>query len=212
MRPVNKGFKARMELGLAATLGVLALSLGANATALADAAPVKAVWQVKEIYFPYFGLTTRYSCDGLRDKVQAILKQLGARADALVSVGGCESIGPANSPSVRIIVANPMPASDVADRGADPKRAQLLAKLRKGKTIATEEPFDAVPTRVSLFAKDHANDSAAGDCELLEQMRDRVIKPLGGNVVKNDLRCTPYQGSIGNQSMVVDILVPVQKG
>ena len=53
------------------------------------AATVNAVWVEHEVNFTYMPLTSYYSCDGLRDKVRWILRQLGARPDFKVRSRGC---------------------------------------------------------------------------------------------------------------------------
>jgi hypothetical protein len=178
---------------------------------------IRAAWKVQEIHLPYFGLTTHYSCEGLRDKVQAYLEQLGVRKDAVVSVGVCDSIsGPAWHPSVNITIAHAVPANDeqAKEFANDANRAKLIARLQRKKSaqaVVTDEPFDAVMKRVTLFAKDRSNTSSAGDCELLEQVRRDVLPKLDAKVIKDGVRCTPYQGSVGNPRMEVELLIPVPK-
>ena len=54
--------------------------------------PQLAVWTDKELTFVYQGFTTRYSCDGLRDKVRGVLLDLGAQKKGLkVMQLGCSS-------------------------------------------------------------------------------------------------------------------------
>jgi hypothetical protein len=199
-------------------LVLLVVALNVTTTSRADET-VRAVWNVQEIYLPYFGLTTHYSCDGLRSKMRDLLKQLGVREDFVVSVGCTEISGPAYNPSVRIVVANAVPATDEVAKAfaADPKRAALLARLAKNdKTLGDNsfnnaEPFDAVLRRVTLFAKNNSSPGASGDCELLEQLNRFVLPKLGAKVLNNTARCTPYQGSVGNPSTEVELLVPVPK-
>ena len=177
-------------------------------------APVKAVWTVQELTVPYFGLTTQYSCDGIRDRVRKILSDLGAKDHSVVSVSGCtELVGPTKNPTVHIVVLHPVPAEAAKSVQTDEaKRAKLLATLKRaGKHEPTAEPFDAVTKKVILSSKDSASTSAAGDCELLEQMRDYVFKPMGAKILKDDVRCTPYQGTVGNLRMEVEVLAPAPK-
>src|SRR5690242_12321576 len=66
----------------------LACLLGATAWAAENAPtaagePQSAVWTEKELTFVYQGFTTRYSCDGLRDKVRGVLLDLGAQKKGL---------------------------------------------------------------------------------------------------------------------------------
>jgi len=189
---------------------LLGVGLCSGVAARADET-VKAVWQVQDIHFQYIGFTTQYSCDSLRDKMREVLKQLAVREDTLVSVAGCtEMSGPAKNPSLRIVVAHAVP-----EAGFKPgeKRAELLALMqRKSKTaVPGDEPFDAVLRTVVLKSKSGLGSGAAGDCELLEQTRRFLLPKLGVKVVKDDMRCTPYQGSVGTQSLAVEVLAPVVK-
>src|SRR5258707_15163032 len=52
--------------------------------------PIAAVWKEQQLRFFYLGRTSRYSCDGLRDKVRAMLLELGARRDLRIEALGCE--------------------------------------------------------------------------------------------------------------------------
>jgi hypothetical protein len=51
--------------------------------------PMAAVWKEQHINFFYMGRTSRYSCEGLRDKVRAMLLELGARRDMNIAAVGC---------------------------------------------------------------------------------------------------------------------------
>jgi hypothetical protein len=48
---------------------------------------------------------------------------------------------------------------------------------------------------------------ASGDCELVEHMRDQVIKKMDARVVKDQLGCVPHQGTVGNRTLQVEVLV-----
>jgi len=79
------------------TVGVAAGESGA------PAAGGEAVWTPRELLFIYHGFTTKYSCDGLRDKVRSILLQLGAREDLTVTETPCAELGrPDPFPGARI--------------------------------------------------------------------------------------------------------------
>src|ERR1700729_2613878 len=54
------------------------------------AAPFSAIWKEQHLNFFYMGRTSRYSCGGLRDKVRALLLELGARRDLTLTALGCE--------------------------------------------------------------------------------------------------------------------------
>ena len=59
---------------------LLAGSAAAGARqAAASASMLSAVWKEQRFDFFYVGRTARYSCGGLRDKMRALLLELGAR-------------------------------------------------------------------------------------------------------------------------------------
>jgi hypothetical protein len=202
----------RMRMLQASGLAV-ALSMAAPVvTARADEVgqPVKAVWQVQEIYLSYFGLTTYYSCDGLHDKVRLMISQLGANESSLVTGAGCSELsGPERLPGARIILATARAATPeaLADIAKDPKRAELIARLERKGTKLDAGEFNAVRKTVALNTKNPASDSGAGDCELVEHMRSQVVKKIDARIVKDDVHCTPGQGSIGNRQLQVEVLV-----
>jgi len=185
------------------------LCASSAARAESSAQPVKAVWQVQEIYLSYLGFTSKYSCDGMRDRVEGWMKQLGVH-DSVVRVAGCDrATGPANLPSVSIVMATPVAATPqaLAANAQDKKRSELLTKLqRKGKPALVDGTFDATRKTVVLYSKETMSPGSAGDCELLENLRDQVIKKIDAHVLNDNLRCTPHQGTVGNPQLEVDLL------
>ncbi len=192
----------------------LALSVAASSiTARGEEAtlPVKAVWRVQEIYLSYFGLTTFYSCDSFKDKLRSMIAQLGAHEDSMVATAGCTELSrPERLPAARLIIATPEIATPdvVAANAKDEKRSALLAKLQlKGKPALDAGEFDAVRKLVALNTKEPPSASGAGDCELVEHVRDQIVKKLDARIVKDEVSCIPYQGTVGNRKLQVEVLV-----
>jgi len=204
----------RCRIGALATLMALSASFAAHAD---EATPVvKAVWQVQEVFLSYNGYTTFYSCDGLRDKVAAIIKQLGAHQSSYVTSAGCDKLtGPARINSVHIFLATPRTATPevIAANAQDKKRAGVLAKLQhQGPPIDGAETFDAIRKSVVLPSKDQIGaEGVAGDCELLEVVRNQVIKKIDARVIQDRLGCTPNQGRASNPTLEVEVLVAKSK-
>src|ERR1700674_4707566 len=74
--------------------------------------PILAVWKEQRLSFFYMGRTSRYTCDGLRDKVRAMLLDLGARRDLRITALGCEDTSaraqPGSlGPSLNIVFSTP---------------------------------------------------------------------------------------------------------
>jgi hypothetical protein len=180
---------------------------------VAAPAPVNAVWVEKEIQFHYMGFTSYYSCDGLRDQVRRILEQVGARPGFKVLKRGCgEHYGPEFTPGMWIKAALPVEATPevLAAIEAERPKQELVARATGSSGALNEATaqFPARPRRVE-FEGDPRGPLRDGDCELLEQMRDRVLVPLGAKVVEDRTRCMPGQVIIGGVNMVLEVLEPL---
>ena len=138
-----------------------------------------AVWKERHIDFFYRGRTARYSCDGLRDKVRAMLLDLGARRDAKVVAIGCEPDRVrfnSTGPSLNIIFSAPA----LPDAAAKP--------LRQGDLAATDARFEAFTITSDAF-----RNMGIGDCELVEEFTRQILPKLATRAVKRDITCVPDQ-------------------
>lgn len=164
----------------------------AAATA-ADAAPaaVQAVWVEQKLKFVYAANTAYYSCDGLERRVEKILAAIGARPGYKVQPRGCMSPrrGAEWTPMLDITVATAREVGSVApEAGAG-------------------EPFPARVMRVDL--RDSPTGMLqAGDCELVQQLRDQVFKPLGAKIVVDRMGCSIHTLNNDIIVMSLDVLVP----
>jgi hypothetical protein len=196
MRYANAGAGAAQRVLAVGVVAVLLTVTGWAAAAEADtdaqAARESAVWTPKELTFMYQGFTTTYSCEGLRDKVRSILLELGAREDLKVTETGCSSLGgPDPFPGVRIKMNVLQPAAD------------------KNATAATQsvpshwKMVDLTPQRDAL--------SAAGECELIEQVKQSILPLFATRNVEYSSNCLPHQLQIGATRLRAEVLVPDQK-
>jgi hypothetical protein len=150
-----------------------------------------AVWTPRELSFVYQGFTTRYSCDGLRDKVRSVLLKLGAREDLQVSESPCLSLGiPDPFPGVRIKMSVLQPG---ADKSAT---AGTQAVSAHWETVELTPGHDAV--------------GAAGDCELVEQVKQSILPLFATRHVEYSSNCVPHQLQIGATRLRAEVLVPDQ--
>jgi len=164
----------RALLSACVGLGVAAFATGA-AHGDAPAGPAEpGVWQRHEYSFEYMGFTSTYSCDGLADTLQRLLLLSGARPDAKAEPGACAS--PFGRP----------------DRFA---RAKLVFYTLAPAGAQGEEPGQGHWKPVSLAAR-MPTDLQVGDCELVEQFRDEVLKKMftTRNLV-DGTHCIPHQES-----------------
>jgi len=177
-----------------AALALAGLTTVMGATAWADtqaegSAGVPAVWTAKELRFVYMGFTSHYSCDGLRDKIRVILTDFGARDDLQVSEGPCTDLGrPTRFPGVNIKINVLQPAGDATDSSvvaAHWKRVQLPG------------PGDAV--------------RQAGDCELVEQVKQKILPLFSTRNVVFKQNCIPYQLTVNGSSLSLEVLKPTPR-
>jgi hypothetical protein len=159
--------------------GVVLLGLGAAAPfALAADAPGASepgVWQKHEHSFHFMGFTSTYSCDGLADQLRRLLVTAGARADLRSDPGACANAfgRPDRFANARLVFYTLAPAN--AAGGGDP-----AAGTWRSVTIGDHRPVEL----------------QVGDCELVEQFRDEVLKKLFTIRNLNDnTRCIPHQES-----------------
>lgn len=197
-------------------LALPGLVAGQEATPAADAAAtVNAVWVEHEVQLTYMGFTSYYSCEGLRDKVRWVLGQLGARPGIKVTTFGCVNVtGPEQMPGVRIVASLPVAATPevLATLASEASKRELVARATGNAAAATEATaqFPArvrqVQFRSTRSSLDHLQD---GDCELMEQLRDRVFPRLGVRVVEDETHCFPKQVALGAVRLTVEVLEPV---
>jgi hypothetical protein len=161
----------------------LAFAAALLACAPVWAGPQSAVWVPKELNFVYRGFTTRYSCDGLQERMRRILLQLGARDDLKVMRFGCLSVNaPETTPGVRIIMHVLQPASATA--------AQTVAAQWKTVDLADRDPYKA-----SL------------DCQLIAQLDREVLPLFATRQVDFSAACPAYTAVVGGTRLKADVLV-----
>ena len=184
-----------------------------DATAAEARPSVDAVWVEREILLTYMAFTSFYSCRGLRDKVVWVLEELGARPGFTVTTRGCvEVTGPEVLPSVRIVAALPVQATpEVLAELASGASKRELASRATGQAVPEAEAtarFPATPRRVE-FTSRPTGPLEDGDCELMEQLRDQVMVPLGARIIEDRVRCVPRQVTLGAVHLTVEVLQPV---
>jgi len=191
-----------------------AADTAATAGAADVTAPVMAVWVEQKIHFNYVGFTSYYSCDGLKDKVSFILKEIGARPGFKLTTRGCVNLryGVERAPMLDMVVAMPREATPevLAEVAEDNARRELAAKSG-GTAAPSAKPESEFPAR---WRRIHFRDSPSGlvqsgDCELIEQLRDQVFVPLGAKIVESRMNCSPHQINIGIVNLSIDVLEPL---
>jgi hypothetical protein len=144
--------------------------------------PVQAVWKEQRLEFSYLGRTSRYSCQGLRDKMRSLLLDLGARRDLQVSLLGCDESAPLGrgyiGPRLNLVFSTPV----LPGPSAKPLHAGDLLPVD-----ARYEPF--------TLTSDAFRNYGVGDCELVQEFAREILPRLSARNVKQDITCVPYQAS-----------------
>lgn len=153
------------------------------------APPAWAVWTPKELRFVYMGFTSHYSCDGLRDKMRVILLQLGARPDMKLRETPCAGqLGrPTEFPGVTV-------------------NMNVLTPFDAAKTNAADTPLPAHWKSVEI-STDRDPLREAGDCELIEQVKSRVLPLFTTRNVEYRSTCIPNQLQVGGTLLKAEVLI-----
>jgi len=183
----NPSLKVARPSALAALILFIPVWAGAAESAAAPTDSQAAVWTPKELTFVFMGFTAHYSCDGLRDKIRHVLSELGARSDFKVDYHGCSSPygRPDPFPGVRIRMQVLQPAA------ADDKSAEVVgARWRRTNLRLDRDPL-----------------WEATDCELLEQIRQKILPLFATRNVDFASNCVPHQAYLGTR-LSADLLYP----
>lgn len=185
-----------MEASVVAACSLLlsTAALAQPATPTGPAPPAWAVWTPKELRFTYMGFTSHYSCDGLRDKMRAILLQLGARPDMKLREVPCAGqLGrPTEFPGVTV-------------------NMNVLTPFDPTKANAAETPLPAHWKSVEI-STDRDPLREAGDCELVEQVKSRVLPLFTTRNVEYRSTCIPNQLQIGGTLLKAEVLIADDQG
>ena len=140
---------------------------------------VAAAWKKHELDFTYMGFTTRYSCEGLRFKMRVLLEASGARPGFRVTPGACaaEPGRVTEFPRVRLVFETAQVPAPGSREAGEPVMAQWRPVI-----LARNQPRPLEP----------------GDCELVEQFRDRVLPAFTTRRIDGDINCIPHQLSVSS--------------
>lgn len=202
-----RSFPRRWRSALAAAIVIAPTWVMANPSE----EEVTAVWKAQQLNFEYRGYNTMYSCQSLEDKVEIILRTVGARDNVRLQSYVCnEQIGIAR---FQISMQSPVIASEenIRELTARDSKDELVARVN-GVQLASAadlERFPAVWKKVS-FARDRYMRLERGDCELVEQLRQQILPRMSVQIVKDNIRCSSAMGNIGSPRLTVSALVPAK--
>jgi hypothetical protein len=192
-----------------ATVLVLVASV-ANAQSPADDAVVEAVWKPQRVNFVYRGYSTLYSCRGLQEKLEKILRTVGARGRIELRAYSCDD--ELAIARFQIALTSPVEATpeNVEQLTTYDARDELIAHVR-GEQLASAEDLPRFPAvwKTISFARSREMRLAPGDCELVQQLRRHILPRMAVQIVNDRVRCSQF-GNIGKPQLTVSALVPVE--
>lgn len=166
------------------SIAILCSALWASGLCAAE----RAVWVPHEYTFQYTGFTTTYSCDGLADKLEHLLILSGAHADAKANPGSCSAgFGRPDKFANAKLHFRTLASADVPGAIGEIKHGHWRAV-----SVAAQRPMPL----------------QSGDCELVEQFRDQVLKKMFTiRKLEDNTRCVPHQAS-GSIDLRFEVFVP----
>jgi hypothetical protein len=147
-------------------------------------------WRSQKVEFVYMGFTSTYSCDGLQSKLELLLRQLGAKPGFKVNSYGCDR-GPGR-PSRFARATVEFSALQPTDGAA-----------------ASDSPITGSWRAVEL-SPNHPFDLQDGDCELLEQFRDKILPLFAIRALQARVTCVPHQDTGGPFDLQLQVFVPLK--
>ncbi len=185
-----------MKRPLALLVAAAGLALGSPAFAAGDAPPVDGTWQQHHDYFTFMGFTSRYSCEGLREKLTLLLTMSGARPGFKVdSTCAAPSGVPDRMASARLTFWTLTPAGSVAPPAAKPD----------AKAPAAPEPGVGAWRTVEWRAGS-PRELDGGDCELVEQFSREILPMFTTRSLESRMNCVPHQANPQGIALKFDVL------
>jgi hypothetical protein len=179
----------RLSVAVYLAVALPAVSAGAAAQTRTPAEtgdPMPAVWKEQHVEFSYAGRTSRYSCDGLLEKVRAMLLDLGARRDLKITPLHCADTEPTHGP-----VHGDGGGSRIKIVFSSPARPEAADKpLHPGDLTATDARFEPFTIMSDAF-----RNMGIGDCELVQEFTRQILPKLMVRDVRQDIVCVPYKPS-----------------
>ena len=154
-------------------------------------------WVPRELHFTYSGFTTHFSCEGLEARVKEILLQLGARPDLSVHQYDCTQAAgvPSPFPSVeaKFSVLEPVAAGEAPNGGT-------TGALVSAQWQTVQLKLDPSPLAES------------GLCELIDQVKVRILPLFATRNVDYMQHCVPHQLSSRGSTIKLDVMkVPLKQ-
>jgi hypothetical protein len=205
-------FQDRIFKRLALTVCLLAISIegSAGTGGEVEPPPVTAIWRVQQLQLNFRSPRSHYSCEGLKNKITAILTAVGANRSIKVNLP-CRADALTNNALALITLATPIEATrEIVVTVTTYSPQQQLAARVNGIRLpsATDmERFNAEWRTVALHKESRLRIDS-GDCDLLRDLSTQVFPQLGVQLDKV-FSCSHLSGSRARPKMRVMALVPI---
>jgi len=165
---------------------VAAIAVLAAPLARADDGTVAGHWEKREHSLDYVGVTSVYSCDGLREEIKMLLRAAGARADV----------------EVRVACSNPLQG---------PSRITDATATFYALVPGAGEPGAVGAWRKVEFRAGEPAWLTEGDCELVAQFAKDLLPLLTTRGVENRVNCVPHEHVVGSLQLRFETLALLPK-
>lgn len=166
-------------------------SYGAGAADDARSGSEPGVWQAHKLDFNFMGFTSTYSCDGLGDTLQVLLKTTGVNQGA--KVNPLCAMGPGRPDK---LASATLKFESLQPQGAAP-----------GGGIGAAPAVNGVWRHVEINSR-QPRELKSGDCELVEQFADKILPLFATRNVERRITCIPHQDSGNSYSLNFEVFAP----
>jgi len=184
--------RAQLAPPLILALCLLATMPESTASDAEPIPPVDAIWRAQRLELSFRSAHTFYSCDILRNKIEAILSAVGAHERIDIDLPCRDGVFINNALAV-IRLATPVEATpqNVAAATTYSPEQQLIARMKNVQLPSANdlERFSAEWRTVALHLERPVRLEAA-DCDLLRNLAAQVFPRLGVHVDGPALRCS----------------------
>jgi hypothetical protein len=175
------------------------------------ALPVMAIWHTQQVGLSFHSGNIHYSCEGLRTKIVAVLRAVGAREGVNVDLP-CLRNALTNQIVTHVTVTSPLEATEQNLEAATKysTEAQLVARLNKVDLPTANDlhRFPAERRTVVLGGQGRLKLDGA-DCDLLAALSQQIFPLLDIQVPRGRMNCPINGASRIRPKIQVKALMPV---
>lgn len=147
---------------------------------------IAAAWQMHTYEFHFMGFTSVYTCSGLADKLGSLLKELEASDVRITPLCALGRYQPDRLAQARVHFSSLIPSGAVGPGSASGSTG-IWRHIR--------------------WASRHPGALEDGDCELIQEVREKILPMFATRNLRAQLNCVPHQDT-GAYALDFEVLVP----